>query len=124
MKDYRHPALRQLKDQQVRFAPVEKRLGQLERIEKLLTEISPGKKYPYQYLCFRITDFRTDSYPNLLIDAEDLEHDLQLFVEHLSETVPPVPAEKLSEPVLTLDQVSKNLKVSTKTVSRWRDKGL
>jgi RNA polymerase primary sigma factor len=124
MKEYRHPALRQLKDQQVRFAPVEKRLGQLERIEKLLTEIQPGKKYPYQYVCFRITDFRTDSYPNLVLDAEDLEHDLQLIIQDLSETVPPVPAEKLPEPVLTLDQVSKNLKVSTKTVSRWRDKGL
>jgi RNA polymerase primary sigma factor len=124
MRDYKHPALRQLKDQQVRFAPVEKRLGQLERIEKLLTEITPGKQYPYQYVCFRITDFRTDNYPHLLLDAEELEHDLRLFIENLSATVPPVPAEKLPEPVLTLDQVSKNLKVSTKTVSRWRDKGL
>ncbi|MBL8821149.1 MAG: sigma-70 family RNA polymerase sigma factor [Planctomycetia bacterium] len=124
MKDYRHPALRQLKDQQVRFAPVEKRLGQLDRIEKLLTEIIPGKQYPYQYVCFRITGFRTDANPQLLIDSAELEHDLHLFIEDLNETVPPVPADNLSEPMLTLDQVSKNLKVSTKTVSRWRDKGL
>lgn len=124
LKEYRHPALRQLKEQQVRFAPVEKRLGQLERIEKLLGELVPDKKYPYQYICFRVTDFRTDANPNLLIEGKDLEHDLQLFINDLSETVPPVPAEKLSEPMLTLDQVSKNLKVSTKTVSRWRDKGL
>lgn len=124
LKDYRHPALRQLKEQQVRFAPVDKRLGQLDRIEKLLTEISPSKKYPYQYICFRITDFRTDANPNLLIEGKELEHDLQLFIQDLNETVPPVPADKLSEPMLTLDQVSKNLKVSTKTVSRWRDKGL
>jgi RNA polymerase primary sigma factor len=124
LKDYRHPALRQLKEQQVRFAPVDKRLGQLDRIEKLLTEITPSKKYPYQYICFRITDFRTDANPNLLIEGKELEHDLQLFIQDLNETVPPVPAEKLSEPMLTLDQVSKNLKVSTKTVSRWRDKGL
>jgi RNA polymerase primary sigma factor len=124
MKDYRQPALRQLKDQQIRFAPVEKRLGQLERAEKLLTEIVPGKKYPYQYVCFRITDFRTETHPQLMIDAQDLEHDLQLFIDDLNVTVPPIPAERLPEPVLTLDQVSKNLKVSTKTVSRWRDKGL
>lgn len=124
MKDYRHPALRQLKEQQVRFAPVDARLGQLDRIEKLLSEISPSKKYPYQYVCYRITDFRTDANPNLLIEGKELEHDLQLFIEDLNSTVPPVPAEKLSEPMLTLDQVSKNLKVSTKTVSRWRDKGL
>ncbi|HMO37503.1 MAG TPA: RNA polymerase subunit sigma-70, partial [Gemmatales bacterium] len=124
MKDYRQPALRQLKEQQVRFAPVEKRLGQLERIEKLLSELVPSKNYPYQYICYRITDFRTDANPQLVISGADLEHDLQLFIQDLSDTVPPVPAEKLSEPVLTLDQVSKNLKVSTKTVSRWRDKGL
>ena len=80
MKDYRHPALRQLKEQQVRFAPVEKRLGQLDRIEKLLTEITPSKKYPYQYVCFRITDFRTDANPNLMIEGTELEHDLQLFI--------------------------------------------
>jgi RNA polymerase sigma factor (sigma-70 family) len=124
MKDYRLPALRQLKEQQVRFAPVDARLGQLDRMEKLLSEISPSKKYPYQYVCYRITDFRTDANPNLLIEGKELEHDLQLFIEDLNNTVPPVPAEKLSEPMLTLDQVSKNLKVSTKTVSRWRDKGL
>ncbi|HMP15719.1 MAG TPA: sigma-70 family RNA polymerase sigma factor [Gemmatales bacterium] len=112
MKDYRQPA------------PVEKRLGQLERIEKLLSELVPSKNYPYQYICYRITDFRTDANPQLVISGADLEHDLQLFIQDLSDTVPPVPAEKLSEPVLTLDQVSKNLKVSTKTVSRWRDKGL
>jgi len=122
--EYRNPALRQLKDQQVRYAPVEKQLEQLDRIEKLLTEIEPGRKFPYQYVCFRITDFRSDSYPNLLIDAKDLEHDLRLFIHDLVERVPPVPAENLPEPVLTLDQVSDNLKVSTKTVSRWRDRGL
>lgn len=124
MKEYRHPALRQLKEQQVRLAPVETRLGQLDRIEKLLSEITPGKKYPYQYICYRITDFRVDANPNLLFDGQDLEHDLQLFIEDLNKTVPPVSTDKIPEPMLTLDQVSKNLKVSTKTVSRWRDKGL
>ena len=89
LKEYRHPALRQLKEQQVRFAPVDKRLGQLDRIEKLLTEITPSKKYPYQYVCFRITDFRTDANPNLLIEGKELEHDLQLFIQDLNETVPP-----------------------------------
>jgi RNA polymerase sigma factor (sigma-70 family) len=124
MNDYRQSAIRSLKDQQVRFAPVEKRLGQLERSEKLLGEIIPGKKYPYQYVYYRIINHRSDDHPQLLIEATDLEHDLRLFIEDINDTVPPVPAEKLPEPVLTLDQVSKNLKVSSKTVSRWRDKGL
>jgi len=124
MRSYKHPAMKQLKDQQVRFAPVEKRLEQLNRAERLLTEIDPAKKYPYQFVCFRVTDFRSDLYPQLLIDGADLEHDLTLFIQDLAATVPAVPAEELPEPVLTLEEVSRNLKVSTKTISRWRDRGL
>jgi RNA polymerase sigma factor (sigma-70 family) len=124
MREYRHPALRQLKDQQVRFVPAEKLQEQLDRIEKLVTEIDPAKKYPYQYVCFRITEFRPDTYPHLLIDGADLEHDLRLFVEDLSEKIGPIPAETIPEPVFTIEQVSKNLQVSTKTISRWRDRGL
>ena len=37
------------------------------RVEKLLAEIEPEKKYPYQYICFRITEYRPDSYPDLVI---------------------------------------------------------
>lgn len=124
MSEYRNPALRQLKEQQVRFAPTEKKLEQLERIEKLFSEISAEKTFPYQYICFRITGFKTDLYPKLMMEGKDLEHDLKLFAEELAKTVPAIPVENVSEPMLTLEQVSKNLKVSTKTVSRWRDRGL
>ena len=37
--DYDVPALRELRDQQVRFAPRDKRLEQLDRAEKLIHEI-------------------------------------------------------------------------------------
>lgn len=124
MHDYRHPAIRQLKDQQVRYAPAEKRQEQLNRVERLLTEIEPGRKFPYQYICFRITDFRPDSYPHLLIDGSDLEHDLRLFIRDLGNTVPPVPKDQFSEQIWTLDELSNSLNVSTKTLNRWRDRGL
>src|SRR5690348_13803407 len=58
---FKHPALKQLTDQQVRFAPPARRLEQLARAEKLLAEIEPAKQYPYQFVCFRITDYRPDS---------------------------------------------------------------
>jgi len=124
MSDYRNPALRQLKEQQVRYAPVEKQLEQLDRIETLLSEVDAGRRFPYQYVCFRITEFRPTSYPHLIINGDDLEHDLQLFIHDLAAIVPPVPVEELSEPVWTLEQLSENLKVSTKTLNRWRAKGL
>ena len=48
-------------DQQVRFAPREKKLEQVNRAERLLGEIDPRKTYSYEFLCFRITDFRPES---------------------------------------------------------------
>jgi RNA polymerase sigma factor (sigma-70 family) len=124
MRQYKHPALRQLRDQQVRYAPAERRLEQLSRAEKLVTEILPEKLYPYQFVCYRITHYRSDQYPDLRISGRDLEHDLSLFIQDLSATVPAVPAEEVPEPVFTLEQLSKDLRVSTKTISRWRDRGL
>src|SRR5947209_8585596 len=80
---FKNPALKQLTDQQVRFAPPARRLEQLARAEKLLAEIDLDRQYPYQFVCFRITEFRPDSYPDLLIDGRDLEHDLCQMIEWL-----------------------------------------
>ena len=85
MSAFRHPALKQLTDQQVRLAPPARRREQLARAERLLTEVEPGKQYPYQFVCYRITDYRPDSYPDLLIGGWDLQHDLQLMVEGFDE---------------------------------------
>jgi RNA polymerase sigma factor (sigma-70 family) len=121
---FKHPALKQLADQQVRFAPPPRRLEQLARAERLLAEIDPHRQYPYQFVCYRITDFRPDTYPSLLIEGGDLEHDLCLFIAELSRKTPAVPVEAVEEPVLTLEQISKQLNVSTKTIARWRERGL
>jgi len=87
---FKQPALKQLTDQQVRFAPPARRLEQLARAQRLLGEIEPGRAYPYQFVCFRITEFRPESYPDLLIPGGDLSHDLALFIEALGGTVPAV----------------------------------
>jgi len=107
-----HPALRQLTDQQVRFAPPARRLEQADQARRLLGEIQPGKQYPYQFVCFRVTGYRPDAQADLLIDGADLAGDLREMVR------------LLDDPVVTLDDVSKRLNVSTKTVRRWRKFGL
>lgn len=124
MNLFSNPALMQLTQQQVRFAPPTRRLEQLRRAERLLNEIDSSKQYPYQFLCFRITEYRPDSYPDLLIPGSDVKHDLCLFIAELAVSMPPVPLESVAEPVLTLEQMSKRLNVSTKTISRWRRLGL
>ncbi|HEX8201775.1 MAG TPA: sigma-70 family RNA polymerase sigma factor, partial [Isosphaeraceae bacterium] len=91
--------------------------------ERLLAEIESGKAYPYEYLCYRITGFRPDGAPALVLDGGDVRHDLRLFVEDLSGTVGQK-ADQVAEPVLTVDAVSRRFNVSPRTVARWRRQGL
>ncbi len=112
MSIFHHLALKQLADQQVRFAPEIKRQEQAGRARKLVTEIDPAKQYPYQYVCYRITDFRPDAHPDLLFDGATLIEDLHQLIR------------LLDDPMVTLDELSKRLKVSTKTIRRWRKLGL
>jgi RNA polymerase sigma factor (sigma-70 family) len=109
---FTQPALKELTDQQVRFAPPSRRLEQRARAERLLAEIDSNRQYPYQFVCFRVTEFRPESYPDLLIGGADLARDLKEMIR------------LLDDPVLTLEDVSKQLNVSTKTVRRWRKFGL
>jgi hypothetical protein len=51
--DYRSSIMRQLRDQQVRYAPRERKLEQVENAERLMGEVVPEKAYPYEYVCFR-----------------------------------------------------------------------
>src|SRR5262245_999315 len=122
-KIYRHPAMKQLKDQQMRYAPRERRLEQIDRAEHLLSEIEGAKRYPYEYLCFRITGYRPGGWPARVLDGGDVQHDLRLFVEDLSATARQS-VEQVDEPVFTVDEVSRRYNVSPRTVTRWRRQGL
>lgn len=124
MTDFKTTALRELAEQQTRFTPPARRQTQVAAALKLLAEIESGKQYPYQYVCFRLTDFRSDTHPDLLIPGDALRHDLELFARRVEKSVPPLPIEQAVEPMLTLEEVSKRFNVSTKTISRWRVKGL
>ena len=123
MSQYKNPAIRQLKEQQVRYAPRDARLAQIDKAEKLLEELVLNEDYRYQDLCQRITTYRPEMYPDLVVTGEDAAHDLRLFIEDLSDSAN-IKAESLPEQVLTVEDVSKRFKVSTKTVDRWRNRGL
>jgi len=120
---YVNPGLRQFRDQQVRFAPREKKLQQAERAERLLTELAPGRSYNYGDLCRKITDFKPESFPDLKITSEEARHDLRLLVEDLSGAAD-LPADEAGESVLTIEQLAEMFNVSTKTIQRWREQGL
>jgi RNA polymerase sigma factor (sigma-70 family) len=117
-------ALKELAEQQTRYAPPARRQAQVAAAQKLLAEIEPAKSYPYQYVCFRITDYWPDALSELVIPGEVLRHDLELFIRRVEKSVPPLPIEQAVEPMLTLDEMSQHFNVSTKTIARWRVKGL
>jgi RNA polymerase primary sigma factor len=121
--DYRISLIRELRDQQVRFAPRAKRNEQADRAENLLSELDPGKNYPYDYLFFRVTEVRQDATGYRLVKGDDAVHDLRLFVEDITDSMN-LRVEEATEPVHTVEDLSKMFNVSTKTISRWRDQGL
>jgi len=121
--DYLNPAFRQLRDQQVRFAPRERKLEQINRAERLLSELEGSRTYTYEYLCHRITDFRPELYPDLKLTGKEAQHDLRLFVEDVSDAAN-VAADSAGEKVLTVEELSRMFNVSTKTITRWRNAGL
>ncbi|PQO35514.1 sigma-70 family RNA polymerase sigma factor [Blastopirellula marina] len=121
--NYKSESMRRFRDQQVRFAPRDKKMDQANRAERLLSEIDPKKTYPYEYLYYRITDFRPDDSPKGIVEGKETQHDLRLFVEDLSDAAD-IPVELAGEEVMTVEDLSRKFNVSTKTISRWRQQGL
>ena len=122
-QDYRIGLIRELRDQQVRYAPRERRLEQAARAERLLSELDLERDYPYEFVYFRVTDFRPEENSRKMVRGEDAAHDLRLFVEDITDSLN-IKVEEAAEPVHTVDELSRMFNVSTKTISRWRDQGL
>ncbi|HMB96639.1 MAG TPA: sigma-70 family RNA polymerase sigma factor, partial [Tepidisphaeraceae bacterium] len=58
-----------------------------------------------------------------LLTGVALQHDLGLLIEQLSESLDVISAD-LSEPVLSIDDVTDRFSVTSKTIQRWRRRGL
>lgn len=123
MSRYSHPSMKKLTDRQLRYAPRDVRLRQIEKAERLLEELAPEENYHYRDICERITSFRPDMESDVVISGEEIVHDLRCFVEDLSDSAD-IPIEAVEEPVFTVKDLSERYNVSTKTVDRWRDRGL
>jgi len=123
MSRFHHSAIKQFTEQQVQSAPEAIRLDQLDRAESVIATLEPGTSYRFQDLAEQVTNSRPRTNRDLMIDGAEAAHDLSLFVEELSESLN-MPADLAGEPVLTVDDVSQQYNVSTKTVDRWRKRGL
>lgn len=121
--DYRCEPIADLA-KQLRFAPPARRRRQIDQAELLYWQIDPQRNYPLEYVTYRITGYRPDESvePATLVGAA-LRDDLIALVDDLAASLD-LPAEAFDEPVMTAEQLAESLNVSTRTIKRYRKRGL
>lgn len=109
---------------QMAFAPAGVRDRQLGAAEELLISLEPDKAYPPDYVVFRITGYhpRGQTQSELLTGLA-LQHDLGLLIEQVSDTLSQKTIDR-TEPILTIDDLTARFNVTSKTIQRWRRRGL
>ncbi|MGD0077599.1 MAG: sigma-70 family RNA polymerase sigma factor [Sedimentisphaerales bacterium] len=109
---------------EVRFAPPGQRQKQIDRAEQFLDIIEKDREYPFEFVCFKITGFRPKGeVGQRLIKGDELADDLRVFIWKLAGQMAQ-PAGGQNEEFYTTKQLARKLGVSTKTIDRWRRRGL
>lgn len=110
---------------QLTLSPRRLRVEQIGGIERLLDLIDPQRTYPYEFVCYGITGFRKRGAATSRgsIPGKALVSDLVTMAEVISRKAN-MPVAALEEPYKTHAELAKHLDVSTKTVRRWRGRGL
>lgn len=113
---------------QLKRGPVRLRLRHLLGIEFLLSVVEGQRSYPADFVAHAITSFRPRPLHDgvsdeALICGETLRADLVLLAEDLSEDAA-INADEWPEPLLSVGDLAKRFEVSTKTIFRWRRRGL
>ena len=108
---------------QLRFASQQQRLTQLDAAEKLFALIDTDMEYPFDFVCFRITGFHPKNLPEQPIKGDQLADDLYIFISRLSGQLAR-PVAELNEKVYDIEELAAAFGVSTKTIHRWRRRGL
>jgi RNA polymerase primary sigma factor/RNA polymerase sigma factor len=121
--NYLNPAIRELRDEQLRFAHRGNRLAVIDRAETILGELEPDRTYSFEHVFRRITNSRSGASAHSELAGDEAIHDLHLLVEDLSDSAN-IPAEMAGERVVTVKELAERWSVSTKTIARWRRQGL
>jgi RNA polymerase sigma factor (sigma-70 family) len=99
-------------------------MEQIRGIAGLLEFVEADRAYPFELVCYRITNYRKrgpSTGPS--IPGKALIADLTTMAEVLSRKAS-LSAADLQEPFRTHQELARDLKVSTKTIRRWRSRGL
>lgn len=123
MARFNHTAIAEL-SHQLKLSPLRLRLRQLDAAEYLIDLLQADKQYPYDFVCHHVTGYRPrDNGPYKAMAGRTLIEDLVLLVEELS-TASPMPVHQMGATYWTTEALAKRLQVSSKTICRWRRRGL
>lgn len=124
MDRYVLPSIRSLVSQLMR-GPRRLRLRQLFGIEFLLTVVESRREYPYEFVCHALTGFRPTvaSLNGRLLDGQSLVSDLVVLAEDISADAGLI-VQAWPERVYAVHELADRFDVSTKTIFRWRRRGL
>ncbi len=104
------------------YAPPTRRAEQVRRMEQLHDQIQDEAVYPLAYLFYRITRYRPERDDDTLLVGRAVRSDLRLMIDELSRSFDM--AAEPGEQIDTLEAWAARLKVSRKTLERWRRDGL
>jgi RNA polymerase sigma factor (sigma-70 family) len=123
MAQYHNKAMAELAHQ-LQLSPVRLRLRQFDAAEYLVDLLEAEKDYPYDFVCHHLTGYRPKGdQPCKSMRGESLVEDVVQLIEDLSATTV-LPVGAMRTPCWTTEELSSRLKVSTKTICRWRHRGL
>lgn len=122
MNEYTHPEIAQLAHE-LSLSPRRHRLRQVAGLCRAIHLVEEDRDYPYSLICFQITGYRPRRAPDALLGGEGLRGDLVDLLDALSASAP-IPAVAAEEALYDAAALAARFKVSTKTISRWRRRGL
>jgi RNA polymerase primary sigma factor/RNA polymerase sigma factor len=108
---------------QLLFAPTGVRRRNIFRLERLISSLSPERRYPYEYIYHKITNYRPEQNAVITLSGKELLDDLLKLLSALSDSID-IKAKDVAEPVLTVPDLMGRYGVSAKTIYRWRKRGL
>jgi RNA polymerase primary sigma factor len=101
------------------------RKGYIDAAEGLAQIIDPARDYPYEFVVYRLTGYRPRrrQLPGETMSGRSLRADLLRLMLDICDSFD-LPVESYAEPVHDTAALARRFNVSTKTIQRWRRRGL
>ena len=121
-KKYNLPLVRNLA-RQLRLSPKQQRELQISRLEHLIDDVLPKRRYPENYVVYRLTLYNPPP-GKKSVEGGELKADLIILLDDLSSTLDVRATKKMAAGLLALDQIRNLYDISAKTLNEWRRSGL